>query len=332
MADSVNSTPLPIAPIEGEPRIRDIDLATRLGFDRPRDIRKLIERHGDALDALGPRATVARVINGGKANEYYLNRKQAVFITAKSETAEATDITIEIIERFDAYERGAAKAAPAVAPAVAQEAQSILGFIETAGRNTAPARPALAAPPAFPVTRETTILRFPEVRRRTGYERTWIFRLERQGRFPKRVHLGPKSVGWIEEEVTAWIAGRQAGRDGEGMPWLLTPPVAPPPATKPERVRAQPPEPPAYRPEIPEDRPPLAADLLNGPEKIAAFLGMTASQVQTLASRHQFPAFWVGTQLLARKSTLTRWFADAEAAAFRAMTDVAELERLEDAP
>nr|WP_222532535.1 phage antirepressor KilAC domain-containing protein [Azospirillum sp. 412522] len=40
----------------------------------------------------------------GKA--HYLNRKQAIFITAKSETAEATEITIEIIERFDAYERG----------------------------------------------------------------------------------------------------------------------------------------------------------------------------------------------------------------------------------
>jgi hypothetical protein len=40
------------------------------------------------------------------ATEYYLNRKQATFLTAKSETAEATEITIEIIERFDAYERG----------------------------------------------------------------------------------------------------------------------------------------------------------------------------------------------------------------------------------
>jgi hypothetical protein len=38
--------------------------------------------------------------------EYYLNRKQAIFITAKSDTGVATDITIEIIERFDTYERG----------------------------------------------------------------------------------------------------------------------------------------------------------------------------------------------------------------------------------
>jgi hypothetical protein len=43
---------------------------------------------------------------GRPATEYHLHRKQAIFLTAKSETTEATEITIEIIERFDAYERG----------------------------------------------------------------------------------------------------------------------------------------------------------------------------------------------------------------------------------
>ncbi|PYD65479.1 hypothetical protein CDI09_13390 [Komagataeibacter nataicola] len=53
---------------------------------------------------------------GGRPTEaYYLNRKQAIFITAKSETAIATDITIEIVERFDAYERDAAPAIKAPA-------------------------------------------------------------------------------------------------------------------------------------------------------------------------------------------------------------------------
>ncbi|MCG4261383.1 phage regulatory protein/antirepressor Ant [Acetobacter senegalensis] len=98
---------------EGELRILDTDLAKRLGFDRPRNIRNIIKRYLPDLDKLGPRFTVERVVNGGNATEYYLNRKQAIFITAKSETAEATDITIEIIERFDAYERGEVK--PAIA-------------------------------------------------------------------------------------------------------------------------------------------------------------------------------------------------------------------------
>lgn len=98
---------LTIEAVEGEPRIRDLDLAERLGFDRPLNIRNLIKRHAASLNAMGPLFTVKRVINGGEATEFYLNRKQAIFITAKSETPQATDITIEIIEKFDAYERGA---------------------------------------------------------------------------------------------------------------------------------------------------------------------------------------------------------------------------------
>lgn len=95
--------------VEGEPRIRDVDLAERLGFERPHDIRKLIDRHRENLSKISVLATVAQTsgeAGGRPTRAYYLNRKQAIFITAKSETPEATDITIEIIERFDAYERG----------------------------------------------------------------------------------------------------------------------------------------------------------------------------------------------------------------------------------
>ena len=31
--------------------------------------------------------------------------------------------------------------------------------------------------------------------------------------FPRPIALGPRSVGWIEEEVDAWIAARIAARD-----------------------------------------------------------------------------------------------------------------------
>ncbi|QNT79416.1 phage antirepressor KilAC domain-containing protein [Entomobacter blattae] len=99
--------PVAITPVmhNGEVRILDVDLAKRLGFEKATKIRELIKRHTNNLEKMGPLPTVGRVINGGKAREFYLNRKQAIFITAKSETPEATDITIEIIERFDAYER-----------------------------------------------------------------------------------------------------------------------------------------------------------------------------------------------------------------------------------
>lgn len=105
--------PLEPTNINGELRIRDLDLAARLGFSDLHEIRRLISRHGEALAALGVSVTVPETsgVKGGRPGKAsYLNRKQAIFITAKSETAEATDITIEIIEKFDAYERGAVKA------------------------------------------------------------------------------------------------------------------------------------------------------------------------------------------------------------------------------
>jgi len=105
------SNALAVQTVEGEARIRDLDLAERLGFAEPRMIRNLIKRHADSLDKLGVRATVKQTpenngLGGAPSIVYFLNRKQAIFITAKSETVNATDITIEIIEKFDAYERG----------------------------------------------------------------------------------------------------------------------------------------------------------------------------------------------------------------------------------
>ncbi|WP_052119961.1 Rha family transcriptional regulator [Inquilinus limosus] len=108
---------LAVHEIDGEPRIRDLDLAIRLGFADPHKIRDLIRRHLPSLEALGVSATVAETagpLGGRPATAHYLNRKQAIFITAKSDTPTSTEITIEIIERFDAYERG--ETSPATVP------------------------------------------------------------------------------------------------------------------------------------------------------------------------------------------------------------------------
>lgn len=92
----------------GELRILDTDLATRLGFERARDIRKIIRRYEAELTQMGRCATVARrpEAGGHTVVEYYLNEEQALFITAKSETAKATKITIEIVTQFAAMRRG----------------------------------------------------------------------------------------------------------------------------------------------------------------------------------------------------------------------------------
>ncbi|MEW9272409.1 phage antirepressor KilAC domain-containing protein [Gluconobacter oxydans] len=104
---------------DGELRILDTDLATRLGFDRPRDIRKLIKRYEAELGRMGRCATVARRPESGghTVTEYYLNEEQALFITAKSETAAATKITIEIVTQFAAFKRGKA---PTPKPSIPQ--------------------------------------------------------------------------------------------------------------------------------------------------------------------------------------------------------------------
>lgn len=48
---------------------------------------------------------------------------------------------------------------------------------------------------------------------KVGLSRIHLYRLERAGQFPKRVRLGPNSVGWLEEELEEWIRSRVRRRD-----------------------------------------------------------------------------------------------------------------------
>ena len=45
------------------------------------------------------------------------------------------------------------------------------------------------------------------------YSPQHIARLEAAGKFPKRVRLGESRVGWIEDEVMAWLQQRIDDRD-----------------------------------------------------------------------------------------------------------------------
>ena len=51
-------------------------------------------------------------------------------------------------------------------------------------------------------------LRESECHRLTGLSRTQRWRLEQNGRFPKRVRLSERAFGHIEEEVLSWCADR----------------------------------------------------------------------------------------------------------------------------
>lgn len=49
------------------------------------------------------------------------------------------------------------------------------------------------------------ILRLPEVERMSGIKRTAIYERIADGKFPKPVHLGVRSVGWLQSEIQEWI-------------------------------------------------------------------------------------------------------------------------------
>ena len=40
------------------------------------------------------------------------------------------------------------------------------------------------------------------------YSPQHIARMEKAGQFPKRVHLGPNRVGWVEAEVLDWLRSK----------------------------------------------------------------------------------------------------------------------------
>lgn len=57
-------------------------------------------------------------------------------------------------------------------------------------------------------TKRENILRLPEVLKRTGLSRSSIYAFMKAGTFPNSVHLGKRSIGWAESEITAWVNAR----------------------------------------------------------------------------------------------------------------------------
>ena len=56
-------------------------------------------------------------------------------------------------------------------------------------------------------------IRLPEVIDRTGYQRSNIYLLMRQEKFPKSVSMGGRAVACLESEVDSWIQERVDLRD-----------------------------------------------------------------------------------------------------------------------
>jgi prophage regulatory protein len=53
-----------------------------------------------------------------------------------------------------------------------------------------------------------SILRRKQVEKRTGLSRSTIYLRIQEGTFPRPVNLGARAVGWLENEIEAWLASR----------------------------------------------------------------------------------------------------------------------------
>ena len=58
------------------------------------------------------------------------------------------------------------------------------------------------------VQHEPTILRRRHVEQRTGLSRSTLYQYMKDGVFPKPVQLGLRAVGWLESDISKWIAAR----------------------------------------------------------------------------------------------------------------------------
>ncbi len=56
---------------------------------------------------------------------------------------------------------------------------------------------------------QNQIIRAPEVIAMVGMSRTTLWRMEREGTFPKRLQLSTRNVGWKRASVEQWIQERK---------------------------------------------------------------------------------------------------------------------------
>ena len=119
-----------------EPRMLDVDVAKRLGFKRPRDIRQIIERIWPEGQRPCVRVTVQRtqMPTGGtretSVNAYWLTEAQVLKVCARSETPVAESILDAMIAVYIAARRGLLAPAQPAAPALDTEALQRL-IVET---------------------------------------------------------------------------------------------------------------------------------------------------------------------------------------------------------
>jgi prophage regulatory protein len=60
------------------------------------------------------------------------------------------------------------------------------------------------------------LLRLPEVERRTGLRRAHLYKLARNGAFPKPLKISARASAWRASEVSSWIAAKVTAAELRG--------------------------------------------------------------------------------------------------------------------
>jgi prophage regulatory protein len=58
-------------------------------------------------------------------------------------------------------------------------------------------------------------MRLKEVTEKTGLAKSTVYNLISQGKFPKQIDLGARSVGWVDTEIEEWLLAKIELRDSE---------------------------------------------------------------------------------------------------------------------
>ena len=62
------------------------------------------------------------------------------------------------------------------------------------------------------------ILRTPDIEKITGLSKVHLWRLEKEGKFPARLKLGGRAVGWHEAAILEWIESRPRASESLKVP------------------------------------------------------------------------------------------------------------------
>ncbi len=63
-----------------------------------------------------------------------------------------------------------------------------------------------------PEPNQTRFIKLPEVEATTSLKKPTIYRMIKEGKFPRPVKLNKRSVAWVELEITDWQEMRMAAR------------------------------------------------------------------------------------------------------------------------